>query len=98
MHKISYIIFKQHFAVVKDHCGGKNCGPADLKDKSLIFMLNEMCSYLSPLRDVTDGIRSANQDRVNSETGEEKCMIERNFTPNSEYSEARRNELTAYSK
>ena len=96
--KLYNLAGKDHFAVINDHCGGKNCEPGVMKQKSLIFMLNEMCSYLAPLRDVTDAIRGANQDIVAGETKKKHCMIERDFKPKGEYSEARKRELTAYSK
>ena len=91
---------KEHFSVHEDHEGGKNCKPSDLPDKGLVFMLNEILSYLLPMKSITHDARTSNQNAYAKENGTKKsklCMIERDFAKHfDQYSDARKASLTAY--
>ena len=91
---------KEHFSVHEDHEGGKNCNPSKLPGKGLVFMLNEIVSYLLPMKSITHHARTANQKAYAKENGikdEKLCMIERNFAKHfDQYSDARKASLTAY--
>ena len=91
---------KEHFSVHEDHEGGKNCKPSDLPTKGLVFMLNEIVSYLLPMKAITHDARTANQNAYAKAKGIKKsklCMIERNFDKHfDQYSDARKASLTAY--
>ena len=92
---------KEHFSVHEDHQGGKNCTPSDLPTKGLVFMLNEIVSYLLPMKAITHEARTANQKAyatANCMNKKEKlCMIKRDFAKHfDQYSDARKASLTAY--
>ena len=91
---------KEHFSVHEDHEGGKNCNPSELPKMGLVFMLNEIVSYLLPMKSITHDARTANQKACAKENGikdEKLCMIERNFAKHfDQYSDARKASLTAY--
>ena len=75
--------------------------PSDLPTKGLVFMLNEILSYLLPMKSITHDVRTANQNAYAKDNGinDEKklCMIERNFAKHFDrYSDARKASLTAY--
>jgi len=93
---------KEHFSVHEDHEGGKNCTPSLLPKEGLVFMLNEIVSYLLPMKAITHDARTSNQKAYAKAKGikdedEKLCMIERNFAKHfDQYSDARKASLTAY--
>ena len=97
------ITAKAQFSIHKDHFGKKNCRPSDLKDKGIVFMLNECASSLAPMKDITHKVRDKNQNAYAARengidpNGDEVCMIARDFSKHiNKYSNKRRAQLTAY--
>ena len=87
----------EHTSVHEDHYGGWNCGPADLVEKGLVYMLNEFASYLVPMKAETHKIRTANQQNHPDAERNKLEMIQRDYSKHTEmYSDARRARLSTH--
>ena len=86
----------EHTSVHEDHYGGWSCVPSDLNKKGLVYMLNELASYLVPMKAETHHARTKNQKAHPDAEWKKLEMIPRDYSKHTEnYSDARRARLSS---